>query len=342
MPNIGETRAWSIVAPFFVSSGTSGWIDDHMGAVPWTFRKVPRAIGENWHMRSKATTGTTTWAKYWTQSKRAFPAAGVITVFPQLALTASVQKGLFRHDVPLIAWCFNLGRFPGGWKRAVARTALRNVDRFVVHSTGEIEKVSTFLDLEPAKVQFVPLQRAPIPVQFTEDLATPFLISMGSANRDYATFLQAAEMSGLPCKIVASPRSIEGLHIPPNVSLITGLTHSECHALVQKSRFSVVPLLDREIASGQVTVVESMRMGRAVIATENIGTTDYVRSGWNGTIVPPHDPQALASAMLELWDDQALREQYVQRAIDFADDTLSDAAAARALASIMAEVESER
>jgi glycosyltransferase involved in cell wall biosynthesis len=313
-----------------------------MGEVPWTFRKIPRTTGDDWHTRSTAATGAKTWAKYWAQSKQAFPAAGVITVFPQLALTASVQKGLFRYEAPLIAWCFNLGRFPGGWKRAAARMALRNVDRVVVHSTGEIARISAFLDLEPTKVLFVPLQRAPIPVQFTEDLENPFVVSMGSANRDYATFLKAAEISGLPCKIVASPRSIDRLRIPPNVSVISGLSHSACHALVQQSRFSVVPLLDYEIASGQVTVVESMRMGRAVVATENIGTTDYIRSRWDGTIVPPHDPVALASAMQELWDDRALRDRYARNALDFAEDSLSDAAAARALACVIRQVESER
>jgi glycosyltransferase involved in cell wall biosynthesis len=333
-------RTWSVVAPFFYSGPSDQWIDNHVHDDRWAFQKIARAPSrDNWHARSKRATGLTTWIDYWKQSRRAFPASGVITVFPQLALTAAAQKQLFRWNVPIIAWTFNLGQFPGGWKRAAARTLLRGVDRIIVHSTGEVDRVSEFLDARPGTVEFVPLQRAPIPIEASEDTRSPFIVAMGSANRDYETFFKAAELTGLPCKVVASPLSIEGLRIPDNVSVESGLDYSACHRLVQRSRFSVVPLLDPEIASGQVTVIESMRMNRAVISTESIGTTDYIRTGLSGVLVPPQDPQALAQAMLELWEDQSLRGAYADKARRFAETSLSDAAAAAALTRIMSAVE---
>lgn len=331
---------WSIAAPFFSPGGPNEWVDDHVTDQRWTFRKIPRReTRDDWHLRSSRSTGLKAWAGYWEQSRRAFPASGIITLFPQLALTASAHKRLLRRDIPLLAWCFNLGQFPGGWKRAVARAAFKGVDRFVVHSTAEIDRVSEFLDLPPGKVEFVPLQRAPIPIVAGEETDSPFIIAMGSANRDYATFLAAAEIAKMPCKVVASPRVTDGLQIPANVSVESGLSPSQCHELVQKSRLSVVPLLDPNVASGQVTVIESMRMERAVIATESAGTKDYVRNGTNGVLVPPHDPEALASAMVELWDDDAARRKYARNAATFADEWLSDAAAARALTRIMADLE---
>jgi glycosyltransferase involved in cell wall biosynthesis len=333
-------QAWSVAAPFFSPGGPNEWIDDHVTDQRWAFRKVPRReTRDDWHLRSRRATGLAAWSEYWDQSGRAFPASGIITLFPQLALTAAVQKRLFRRAVPLLAWCFNLGEFPRGWKRAAARAAFKGVDRFVVHSTAEIDRVSEFLDLQPGKVEFVPLQRAPIPIVAGEETVSPFIVAMGSANRDYATFLAAAEIAKIPCKIVASPRVIDGLQIPANVSVESGLSPSQCHELVQKSRLSVVPLLDPNVASGQVTVVESMRMERAVIATKSAGTTDYVRNGTNGVLVPPHDPEALANAMVELWDDDAARRKYARDATIFAEESLSDAAAARALTRIMADLE---
>ena len=339
---LDERKIWSVVAPFFRADGNDHWLDDFIENPRWSFRKVAWNSRDDWHSRSSRGTGLGKWLQYWSQAKRAYPASGVITVFPQPALVAAVHKRARRLDVPLLAWCFNLGHYPDGLKRAATRAAFTSVDRFVVHSTGEIAKVAEFLDLPPGKVEFVPLQRAPIDVQAAEDSNSPFVVSMGSANRDYRTFFAAAEIAGLPCRVVASPRLLDGLHVPANVSVEHGLTASQCHRIVQQSRFSVIPLLDPEIASGQVTVVDSSRMNRPVVATRSIGTTDYIEHGRSGTLVAPHDPEMLAEAMLELWHDAALRQKYVSNASQFAETALSDPAAARALARIMAELERER
>lgn len=337
---LSARQPWSVVAPFFRTGESNEWIDDHVADKRWSFRKVSRGGSrDDWHGRSRRATGLSTWNEYWNQCRSAFPAAGVITLFPQLALTAAVQKTLSRRETPLLAWCFNLGEFPGGWKRTAARAALKSVNRFVVHSTAEVERVSDFLGLGPGKVEFVPLQRAPIPTRADEDVKSPFIVSMGSANRDYATFFKAAEISRLPCRVVAPPRSIAGLRVPTNLTVESGLGVSECQLLVQQSRFSVVPLLNPEIASGQVTVIESMRMNRAVIATNSIGTRDYIRNGSTGALVPPHDPEALAAAMLDLWDHKAIRMSYARNAAQYAEESLSDEAAARALIRIMDEIE---
>lgn len=332
-----------MIAPFFSGAPAERWIDDFVAGADYRFQKVPfPASRDDWHSRSRRATGAANWAYYWSQSRHAFPAAGLITVFPQAALMASVQKQLRLSDVPLLAWCFNLGQYPTGMKRAAARAALKAVDRFVVHSTAEIGRVAEFLGMPEQKITFVPLQRAPIAISASEDIDEPFIASLGSANRDYRTLFLAAEISGLPCKVVASPRSIEGLRIPPNVSVEQGLTSSQCHHVVQRSRFSVVPLLDPTIASGQVTVVESMRMNKPVIATESIGTVDYIVEGRSGTLVRPHDPEALADAMLRLWEDARLRRSFTREAADFAATSLSDEAAGAALGSILDELKASR
>jgi glycosyltransferase involved in cell wall biosynthesis len=333
---------WSVVAPFFSDGGRNRWIDDFVTNRRWRFEKVPITGRDDWHTRSKRTTGLSKWRQYWEQSKRAFPSAGIVTVFPQPALAVALRKYLRRTNVPLIAWCFNLGDYPTGIKQVMARAAFKNVDRFVVHSTAEIRRVAEFLDVSDDRVEFVPLQRAPIPIVAREDDGDPFIVSMGSANRDFGTFLQAARISRLPCKVVASPRALEGLDVPDNVSVMHGLTPVECHTLVQRSRFSVVPLADVRVASGQVTVIESMRMDRAVVATKSIGTTDYIDDARTGLLVPPHDPAALAAVMTQLWEDRATRESLAQNAARFAKESLSDEAAAKALIRIIGDVELSR
>jgi glycosyltransferase involved in cell wall biosynthesis len=99
----------------------------------------------------------------------------------------------------------------------------------------------------------------------------------------------------------------------------------------------VVPLRDVAAASGQVTVIEAMRMGRAVLATRSIGTEDYVYDGENGLLVEAGNPVLLADRMQQLWETESLRNRLASAAYQFADSHLSDEAAADALVRILRE-----
>jgi starch synthase (maltosyl-transferring) len=57
-------------------------------------------------------------------------------------------------------------------------------------------------------------------------------------------------------------------------------------------------------------VLEAMAARRAVVATAVEGSEDLVTPGQTGWLVPPHDPQALAQALLEAAHDPARRHRY--------------------------------
>jgi glycosyltransferase involved in cell wall biosynthesis len=52
-----------------------------------------------------------------------------------------------------------------------------------------------------------------------------------------------------------------------------------------------------------ISVLEAMRDGRPVIATDIGGQSELVADG-GGLVVPPSDADALAGAMFRLWDDR--------------------------------------
>jgi glycosyltransferase involved in cell wall biosynthesis len=58
-----------------------------------------------------------------------------------------------------------------------------------------------------------------------------------------------------------------------------------------------------------LVVLEAMARGRAVVATPVGGTPEVVEDGETGLLVPPRDPDALASAIRRLLDDPGLRER---------------------------------
>lgn len=332
---------FSVVAPFFAHPESS-WIVDHVKGPELEFIKYPSPTAErSWHQRNSAVTPLEDWKCHWQHSKRALSdpdADGIITVFPQLAATAATQMRLHRDKRKQIAWCFNLGQCYPGLKQKISRVAMKNVDRFIVHSTAEIDAYAQWLNLPREQFSFVPLQRGALKREFAEDLEQPFVLSLGSAKRDYRTFFSAVEKLGYPTVVIASEAAVSGLRPPPNVTILSNLSRAKCREYIQKARINVVPIDNDKTASGQVTVIEAMVYGTPVIATSCIGTVDYIHDGSDGLLVPAKNIDALADAIEKVWEDRAYRANLASLAQEIAKTKYSDSGAAQALTRIIREI----
>ncbi|HAA30243.1 MAG TPA: glycosyltransferase, partial [Cyanobacteria bacterium UBA8553] len=186
-------------------------------------RQTPSA--QSWHTRRLRVTGSEEWLGYFNQTKEALAQKpdGIVTVFPQLATTVGLQQRFASQRIPVIAWCFNIGACYPGLKRLLAQTALKDINRFIVHSQRERENLSEWLKLPLSRFEFVPLQRAKITITETEEMNNPFLLAMGSAQRDYATLFKAVEKLGLRTVVIAGNHALAGLTIPDNVEVRSGL-----------------------------------------------------------------------------------------------------------------------
>ncbi|HUR27637.1 MAG TPA: glycosyltransferase [Planctomycetota bacterium] len=341
-----ESRAlteWSVAAPFTLDAERDLWLAPFVPPGRHRFRLVPALAEASWHERAARTAGANDWKNAWSQGRAACRAGrdGVITVFPQLAFVVGLHQR-FGRPRAVVAWCFNLGGLYGGVKRAAARAAFARVDRFIVHSRGEIARYATWLGLPRERFRFVHLQRADIPVVELEEQQAPFVLAMGSARRDYATLFEAVRASQLPTLVVAARHALEGLTVPPNVEVRSSLTSEECRRLAQRARVNVVPVLNQETASGQVTLVEAMRMGRAVVATDCMGSEDYIEDGVTGLLVPPRSVEALRGAIDRLWEDAPLRRRLGQDAARYTAQHCSDESAGATLAAVLDEVSAEK
>jgi glycosyltransferase involved in cell wall biosynthesis len=63
-----------------------------------------------------------------------------------------------------------------------------------------------------------------------------------------------------------------------------------------------------------ITVLESMRHGLPVVATDVGGNPEIVRQGLTGLLVPPADSPRFAEAVIRLLRDSALRERFGREA----------------------------
>jgi len=78
---------------------------------------------------------------------------------------------------------------------------------------------------------------------------------------------------------------------------------------------SDIGLLPSTVSEGcPLSPQEYMSQGRPVIVTNNGGQREYVVDGINGFLVPPANPQALASALSSLVNDAALRQRLGKQA----------------------------
>jgi glycosyltransferase involved in cell wall biosynthesis len=303
---------WLVVAPF-PSERDDPWLGRFVPPGRHRFQSVPPSYV---HDRSRKATSARQWLDYLKHAGQAErlvrasgPRTGLITNFPQLPLALGSLTKLKRTHIPTVAWSFNIGALPEGFKKVIARVALTDIDKFVVHSRAEITACSEWLGLPKERFEFAPLQRPITDITLLEDEQSPFIVSMGSAGRDYASLFKV--LLELPYRtiVVAGKHAVDGLKIPTNVELKSGLTLRECHELLQRARFSVTPIANTKTASGQVTLVDAMNYGKAQIVTRCPGSVDYVDHGKEALLVEPGDTNTLKESIQSLWEQAVLRKR---------------------------------
>lgn len=335
---------WTFVDPFASNENAENnqWLAPYVPGEKHRFRVVspPKIIAQSsWHMKRSPVTNSGEWLKCWQQSGEAFQVdGGLITTFPQMAATLGLRQRLARKHRPIIAWCFNMGVCYTGWKGWLAQNALRDVDYFVVHSRQERECYSKWLNLPIDRFEFVPYQVPDLPLTDSEETTNPFIVAMGSAQRDYGLLFEVVKRLNLRTIVIAGSHALKGLLIPPQVEVRSGITIEDCRRLAQQARVNVVPLLDREIATGPSTIVSTLRMNRAVIATRTTGSADYIIDGETGYLTPPGSVEELAAAIERVWYDDELRQRLNQNAGCYASAYFSDQAAGKALGQILDRV----
>jgi len=227
--------------------------------------------------------------------------------------TLAAWCGLFARaaglKIPIVAHTFNFTELPNPAKRPVFAWALSDVEKFVVFSTVEKQLYSKAFHVPIDRFDVVHWGVRPPEVETPE---TPFVqgdyvCAIGGNARDYRTLLAAAErLPHVPFVLVVRPESLEGLRVPPNVTVHVNLPFPRTMNVLLHSRFMVLPLTSAQVPCGHVTLVAAMHLGRTFVITDSAGVQDYVKDGENSLTVPPGSPEGLAQATERLWNDREL------------------------------------
>lgn len=332
-PPGGDLVRVLVVTPFPLSDWR--WLTQHLpdGEYEFTFR-----FGNVMHKKSPFMFGYpfSLWQDY-----RQHDLVVSFDAYVSLGVAAVIWlRGL---KIPHMAFSFNHDnkRFFYGPFKWIAKRALPTIDLFVVYSSGERQLFHDLYGIPTKKISFQhwavnpPKVPEPLPEKFAS--LQPYLCSIGRSNRDFATFCKAVD--GLPVNgvIVCSRGALEGIDLPDNVHVFSGLSTDECLQLIKGSEFSVVPLLDASVGAGHITIVYAMQLGKAQVITEVDTVRDYFTPGEHGVFVPPQDADAMRAAFTQLLENPTLRNGYGAKALAFAEQWLNEPAAARNLVQLLGD-----
>jgi glycosyltransferase involved in cell wall biosynthesis len=131
--------------------------------------------------------------------------------------------------------------------------------------------------------------------------------------KDYPTFIEAAKLIHAKhpeAKFIIVGAETEKLDVPPFIEVL-----GERHDLPELTASLNIAVSSSAYGEGFPNVVgEAMACAVPVVATD-IGDTRWVM-GETGRIVPPHDPQALADACVQILDQNITSDPAARRRIE--------------------------
>lgn len=199
-------------------------------------------------------------------------------------------------------------------KTSLFRWVSRRAVGILTNSSAEVGLIARRFALPESQLRFVPMYTTlPHPGRKPENDGT--VVSIGRTLRDLDTLVEAARRIPAPVVIVAGRRDRMPAALPPNVQVFREIPLEKTYELLGRAAVAVAPLRATERSTGQVFIFEAMAMGKPVVATRSIGTTDYLRDGENGLLVEPGDAHGLADAVNRLLTDSALAARLADSAL---------------------------
>jgi glycosyltransferase involved in cell wall biosynthesis len=252
---------------------------------------------------------------------RSGPTDLIVSHEPRTTFWCENFARLHRLDVPHVAHAFNYCYLPTGLRHRLMRKAFQRVDRFVTFSSVERDLYARHFGISPDKIEVV-LWGVQPPTAAENSPHVPegdYICALGGNRRDYRTLMAAMErLPDVRLVVVLRPHNLEGLNVPPNVTVRCMIPIPDAMAILKHSRFMVLPLDNGVVPCGHITMVSAMHMGKAFVATDSPGISDYAVHDRNCLVTPPGEVEALASAIRELWNDPARTGILAQAGLDFA------------------------
>jgi glycosyltransferase involved in cell wall biosynthesis len=206
--------------------------------------------------------------------------------------------------------------------RWVNKTALRRADSIYVLSSAQVPVLRAEWGIASSRIHFVPFgidtdfwdPASPVSAEppgggasrLAREQGQPLILSVGNdRHRDHELLLTAvrevhARLPAARLELVTSAPQ----QVPAEVGRWRpSATHRQLRDLYRKARVAAICTRPNIHGSGMTAILESMAMGKAVIATHTPGLEDYIVHGETGVLVPSNNPVVLARELVDLLAD---------------------------------------
>jgi glycosyltransferase involved in cell wall biosynthesis len=269
--------------------------------------------------------------EYW---RRPFDVLHCHGAYPPAYVGATLKRLL---NVPMVVRPHGSDILPGEFIRAHAKLerrltqALAAADLIIAQSQF-LKREMLSLGVSEAKIRLIPngVHVAEFqPVRSAPALPYPYILAMGSFShkKGFDVLLRAFKsvaaedpsihlvLAGAGKELTAYTAVVGAHHLRDRVhfaGMVEGVVKMQ---LYQHCLFFVCPSRREPFATVNL---EALAAGRPIVATAVGGNLEVVSEGGNGFLVPPDDPKALATRMLTLLKDPALRATMGQLSSDLA------------------------
>ena len=223
-------------------------------------------------------------------------------------------KGRYKHIVFDIG-AFNSAREEGGSLRLM-QFAGKSLDGVIYHTSRQKTYYEHCHPWLADMAQFIPygadtqfFDVEPLTEeQPSEESSHPYILCIGYNKRDWDTLLAAFPQvdTDVHLRLIgnASLKCCD-----PRVEVLPGVPIRELCRQISGSIFGVLPLEAFNYSFGQMTLLQQMLLGKAVIAADVPSVRDYVTDGVTALTYPPKEAAALAEQIRYLLMHEDERER---------------------------------
>lgn len=271
------------------------------------------------------------------QALRAIPKLNqydyVLSHGAQSGVMLSLWRRLFKGKAKHIL--FDIGSFnsaaESGGALKLMQFASKSLNGMIYHTSNQKKYYEKCFPWLVEKARFIPFGTDSVFFDFAEEPACEekSIVCVGYKKRDWDTLIAAyqkfakeAEGKEIPfLHLIGSDDSgvSKDVELPKGAKIVTTpyIPIDELILQIRKALFCVLPLEEFNYSYGQMTLLQQMALGKAVITSAVSGVIDYVRDGQNALCYQTGNVEELREKMTLLYQDEALRKTLGAQAAEY-------------------------
>jgi len=226
-----------------------------------------------------------------------------------LAIIRKIMRMKKAKHVLIDVGCIN-GGSDNIVKIFLSKWAVGKIDFFITHSSDHIEYYRKYFPEIVSKSKYIPFG---VDVEFfaskERNEEKDYILSFGYHSRDWDLLIKAYSESSAQYKLLVAGCERPGHECVPNVEYLGRVRIDKLKELIERARFIILPLVEKKYSHGQMSVLQSMAMRKAVVTTDIGAINDYVIHDYNAYLCQLGDVKDMIAAINKLCVDQ----EYIKR-----------------------------